>query len=260
MAALVLTQPLGRLEVVREALQARGHGTFALPFTQLSVCTVALAELARARFEDYERIVFVSRAAVGFGAAALSLSLLDHPGVAAIGSGTAEALKRHGVLREGCSPIMPHAAPFDADALLPLLRQPEVNSLAIIKGRGGREDWLTCLRSDGRRVAVFEVYDSRPCTPDLDEVSALARYIAGGARPITLLSSRQAIQALVSWRPAAALLPQLLTCPTLAVHPAVASVAQAAGFIRVCLPEQGDSLLQAALSLADGASDGPERL
>jgi uroporphyrinogen-III synthase len=256
LAAFVLTQPLGRVEAVRDALRSHGHSTFELSFSALSPRVDGLAALGRIAKEDFDRVVFVSPAAAAFAAPVLGPVLHDHTGVAAVGAGTGEALRQTGILASGQSVVMPPAPPYDADALFPLLCGPDVASVAVVKGTGGRKDWLDRLRATGRFVQAFEIYDSRPVAPAPGVADELVSVLDSGEPVVWLLSSRGAIHALLTWQPLGTHLGRLLALPAIAVHPNVAEAARAAGFVDVRLPDQGQTLLQAALAVAEDPSNG----
>lgn len=248
MAGFVLTQPLGRLEPLRDALRSRGHDCYDLPFSALEPRAGGLAELARHRPEDFDHWIFVSPAAAAFAAPALSAMLHGHPGVCAIGAGTEAALRESGVLAPQQSAVMPEAPPYDADALFALIA-PASRRVIVVKGEGGRTDWLDRLRGLGVELVETVVYASRPVLPQPVVADELGRALQGGARPILLLSSRSAIRALVGWPPLRPHLGALQTCRALAVHPNVEKAARVSGFSDVVLPGAGRSLAEAALAL-----------
>ncbi|MEZ5650463.1 MAG: uroporphyrinogen-III synthase [Burkholderiaceae bacterium] len=250
MAAFVLTQPLGRVESIRDALLAAGHDCLAMPFSALYAHADGLSVLARLAPADHDRIVFVSPAAVAFAAAALGTAWQDGDRVCAVGAGTTEALHEHAVLRPGTQPIMPPRPPYDADSLMPLIDTDSVHSLLVVKGEGGRRDWLDALRAHGKRVTEVIVYGSHPVLPDAGVVDALATRLGDGADVATLLSSRAAISAMVGWQPLSPLWSQLTARPALAVHPNVADRAREAGFRDLRLLQSGQSLLAGAVALA----------
>ncbi|MEZ5660362.1 MAG: uroporphyrinogen-III synthase [Burkholderiaceae bacterium] len=254
MAAFVLTQPLGRVDSMRRGLQAAGHSCVCLPFSRLHALADGLSALARLMPGDQDRIIFVSPASVAIAASVLGSAWHGVSGVCAIGAGTAEALFEHGVLASGDRPIMPDRPPYDADSLLPLVMTEAVGSVAVIKGEGGRRDWLDSLRSRGIAVSEFVIYGSRPVTPDAAELPTLAQWLAGPGLVVSLLSSRAAIEALAAWPPIAPSRADLFARPALAVHPNVAEKAREVGFTDVRLLGTGQSLLAGALALADASA------
>ncbi|MEZ5740325.1 MAG: uroporphyrinogen-III synthase [Burkholderiaceae bacterium] len=127
----------------------------------------------------------------------------------------------------------------------------------ILKGEGGRRDWIDRYRAQGVEVDEYNLFASTPVLPDEGSLAQLRGLCERGGSLVLVLSSRQALSGLLAWAPAAPLLDWLRRQPVAAVHPNVEAPCRAAGWQRVTLPRAGQTLGGLALELANGLAGTP---
>lgn len=172
---VLVTRPAGQCQGLAAAIEARGGEAVLVPLVEIAEPRdPAAAAAVLARLGEFDLAVFVSRNAVERG-----LVLAGSPGafpceVAAIGEGTAAALRAAGIVRV----LVPREAK-DSEALLAMPAfSPQVvrgRRVVIVKGEGGRELIGDTLAERGAEVAVADVYRRRrPAAHGLDVLSATA--------------------------------------------------------------------------------------
>jgi uroporphyrinogen-III synthase len=191
---IVLTHPEPRVSAVARALRTRGHAVLELPLRQLTSLVDAPAVRARlATAAAFDWLAFVSPGAVDAALPALvaAQSWLPHRGIALIGPGTEAALRAHGLApTPACPWVRPAAPPFDADALLrePAFDAGPDDSLLVVRGETGRDDWLEALRARGVRVEIAAVLRSVPIEPTPAAVGQADRWLReAGETPVAFV-------------------------------------------------------------------------
>lgn len=160
-AGVVNTRPAGSADGLSRRLRRLGAETVALPGQRLRIA--ADAARARAELRAAQRgdgVVFVSPAAVRFAWKLLpTLRLPQRLRVCAVGSATAAALRRRGVV----AVIQPQGRQ-DSEGLLAeeALRRVRGQHWASIGAAGGRDSLPSTLRRRGAKVALVEVYQRLP--------------------------------------------------------------------------------------------------
>ncbi len=160
-AGVVNTRPAGSADGLSRRLRRLGAETVALPGQRLRIAPDAA--LARASLRAAQRgdgLIFVSPAAVRFTWKLLpSLRLPRRLRVCAVGSATAAALRRRGVL----AVIQPQGRQ-DSDGLLAeeSLRRLRGQHWALIGAAGGRDALPLALRQRGAKVSSVDVYQRVP--------------------------------------------------------------------------------------------------
>lgn len=246
MARVVLTQPLPRVEALERALARRGHEVARLTFTRIQARPmVGLA----AQVAEVDWIVAVSPAAVEALASALSHVWPPGPGLALVGPGSLLALEQTGLRVPADRLTFPAAAPFDAGAMLaagPLAR-PAGCSVLVVRGEGGRDDWIDVLRARGAQVEVLSLYDRQPVVPEPDACARLGQWLAESAPVYCVLTQSSAAIALAALPEAERLREPANPLVALAIHARIAEAAITAGFHRVQLIDPGENAIAAAI-------------
>lgn len=274
-AQLLVTRPQPQADEWVQALRARGVPAHALPLIEIAPQRGPAVHDAWQRLHRAALVVFVSPGAVTsfFSAkpaqarwpaaprAAAGAHERDaRPGVraAAVGPGTAQALRAAGVPAARIVEPPADAAQFDSEALWRQLAAEPWSGRAvwIVRGDGGR-DWLAGqLRAHGAEVSFVQAY--RRALPQLDTHARrlLAAALAEPARTRWLFSSSQAIDHLRRLAPAAS----WAAAHAIATHPRIAASARDAGFGTVADTRPGLDAVQAAWmrSIQSAASSEPD--
>lgn len=160
-AGAVNTRPAGSANGLSRRLRRLGAETVALPGQRLRIATNAAGARAALRAAlRGEGLIFVSPAAVRFAWKLLPLLRLPRRlRVCAVGSATAAALHRHGVVT-----VFQPRERQDSDGLLAeeVLRDVRGQHWALIGAAGGRDTLPTTLRRRGAKVTPVEVYERVP--------------------------------------------------------------------------------------------------
>lgn len=235
---VVVTRPAGTGTALVRRVRANGGVPLLLPGLSLrGMADEAGMRAAMRRALADELLVFTSPAAVRY--AAMLAPLRTRAAVLAVGQGTAQALRRHGVVAHAPSRQ-------DSEGLLnlPAAQSLRGKRVALIGAPGGRGVLREQLAARGARLSELQVYRRVP--PRLDRrhvegVLALPR----SAR--VLLSSAEALHNLVDLLPAPALA-RLRAAVAVVSSARLAQAARAAGFARIVQAESAlaSDLLAAA--------------
>jgi uroporphyrinogen-III synthase len=198
----------------------------------------AMRAAMRAALDD-DVLVFTSPAAVRFAAALTPLR--TRAAVLAVGQGTAQALRRHGVSAQA-------PARQDSEGLLDLPAAHELRGkrVALIGAPGGRGVLREQLAARGARLRELQVYRRVPPRLGRRHVEAV-QALPRSAR--VLLSSAEALHNLVDLLPAPALA-RLRVAVAVTSSERLAQAARGAGFTRIVQAESAlatDLLAAAAL-------------
>ena len=161
---VLVTRPSHQSGTLCRYIEAAGGTALTIPALEIVPLANAVergAELV-ADVARYDIIIFVSANAVE-----QALRLLAPAGLpatsqlAAIGSSTAAALEQ-----AGYHDVVSPSTQYDSDGLLvtPLFQNIAKHTVAIIRGKGGREYLSQKLREKGAMVAQFELYQR--CLPE----------------------------------------------------------------------------------------------
>ncbi len=235
--------------VTRPAAQAAGLaarletlGAAPILFPALEILPPARPDALRAVLDNlagYHLAIFISPTAAELGLAAAGAWPAGVE-VAAVGQGTAQALRERGITR-----VLTPASGADSEHLLAL---PQLADLAdkrilVFRGEGGREQLADTLRERGARVDYAECY--RRGRPEAAPAPLLAELAAGRIGAITVFSG-ETLDNLVAML-AGAEPGGLRAIPLFAPHPRIAERARALGFRAVHVTEAGESGLIAGL-------------
>jgi uroporphyrinogen-III synthase len=182
--AVLVTRPVQQSEKLGRLIHEAGGEP--VPFPALAIeppADLAKARASLAGLAAFDLAVFVSPNAVEQGFALLPSSWPVDVGVAAIGEGTAAALRRNGII----SVIVPVEG-ADSDALLavPQLEDLRGKRVVIFRGEGGRQLLADELRERGAEVSYIECY--RRVRPATDPSPLVVRWEQGGLHAVTAMS------------------------------------------------------------------------
>jgi len=235
---VVITRPAGTAAALARRVRACGGVPLLLPGLSLrgAAGEMGLRTQMRIALND-QLLVFTSPAAVRFAAALLPLR--THATVLAVGQGTAQALRRHGV-----HALAPSRQDSEGLLDLPAAQVLRGKRVAQIGAPGGRGMLREQLAARGARLRELQVYRRMPPRLDrrhVEAVSALPR----SAR--VLLSSAEALQNLVDLLPPP-VLARLRAAVAVASSARLAQAAHEAGFARIVQAESAVAadLLEAA--------------
>lgn len=242
---VISLRPPGGHLAVRRAAAALGARVLPVSTLQLQA-TDAAAALAVAMACPVR--VFTSPAAVRFAQAQVPLADCGEGVWAAVGSGTAAALRQLGIedvaLPEGRS---------DSEALLalPLLQSLAGQGVGLVTAPGGRGLIAETLAQRGARLHLAEVYRRLPSVPSPARLALLARLPDTSA---LLVSSGEAFDNL--WANLAdADQARLRARPAVASSPRLAVMLAARGFAAI-VPARGAVPSQLLAALADDVEGG----
>jgi uroporphyrinogen-III synthase len=194
---ILVTRPSEQSIELTRALEAVGGNVFQLPVIEIIPRdpNAVLADVAALPVPDI--VIFVSRNAVTYGAAAIKLSAATK--IAAIGRATRSAL---------CDAAFPvHICPtrgFDSEHLLehPGLRNVMGKQVLIVRGSRGRELLADVLRQRGATVNHLAAYERVTATPDEQQLTRLTEAWQNGAVDVVVVMSVDSLTSLLSILPA----------------------------------------------------------
>ena len=199
-ATAILTRPAGRNTVLACELARLGWPVLECPALEIQTAWVPPnAEIPR--LEDFDLVVFVSRAAVsGYLSQDPERGSWPEGVVAAcMGPVTAAAIVR--AYGTGLTVLHPEgAASQDSEALWPLLLAQKVlpQRVLILRGQDGRE-WLgEKLTNVGAAVTVHQAYQREVAPWPQQLCDALRTLALSGSQPVWLLTSTHGITALTA--------------------------------------------------------------
>jgi len=188
----ILTRPAGRNTVVMNSLLRRGWSVLECP--ALDIREVIVEAVAVPRPEQFDLVVFVSRAAVtGYHAQLMAAGCPDWPlktFSACMGPVTANAIRR--VFGHQACVLHPDASlAQDSESLWPLLidLDPPIKKVLIVRGQDGR-DWLSQrLRDRGVEVTLHQAYRRQEAQWPADLTERFQSLRSQGVHPTWLLTS-----------------------------------------------------------------------
>ena len=239
--AVLVTRPAHQAEKLARLVREAGGEAVLFPALAIeSPADPAPVREILARLANFDLAVFVSPNAVEHGLALLEGAWPAGVPAAAMGEGTAAALRRYGVR----SVIVPPGA--DSESLLetPQLKSLRGKCVLILRGEGGREVLAEELRQRGAEVAYAECY--RRLRPRNDPAALIARWEQGGLHAVTVMSG-ETLDNL--WDMLGSRGQQLLRdTPLFAPHANIAQRAAGLGLTEVAVTPPGDEGLVRGLS------------
>lgn len=231
---VLVTRPREQAGQLRESLLALGATPLLFPALAIlpAINPDALLEVL-GRIDRYDLHLFVSPAAVRFGLAALSGDAVLKLRPAAVGNGTAAALRA-----AGCGDVLVPDAGADSEHLLalPALANMAAKRVLIFRGEGGRELIADSLRARGAEVEYAEIY-RRGC-PQVD-MMPLRRMLDRHQVQAVTVFSRETLDNLLRMG-GADTAESLRALPLFAPHPRIAAHALALNFDNAITTAPGD--------------------
>ncbi len=194
------------------------------------------------RLQTFDLAVFVSANAVEHGLALLGSSWPPAVMVAAVGEGSAAALRSHGIV-----PVIVPSGRADSESLLavPQLQNLQGRRVLILRGEGGRELLAEKLSLRGADVTYAECYRRvRPCT---DPAAIISRWELGALHAVTVMSGETLDNLRAMLGPSGQQL--LHTTPLFVPHTSIAEHAKRMGVSEVAITPPGDEGLVSGLRL-----------
>ncbi len=240
---VLVTRPRERAGGLAARLEALGARV--LPFPTLVIAEPADMRRLHAlidRLDAFDWLIFVSPSAAERGVSLIRARRVFPPGppVAAVGAGTAGALRALGVAEV----LMPQAG-ADSESLLALPPMQAVRGarIAIFRGEGGREQLAAGLRARGAQVEYAECYRRR--RPEADAAPILDAWARGEVHAVTVTST-EGLRNLYAMLGEAGR-DRLCATPVFAPHERIADAARALGVHNAQATAPGDEGLVAAL-------------
>lgn len=240
---VLLTRPAGQASRLAQRLAELGATPILFPAIEIAPPTDLAAVLAIIdRLHDFDLAVFISPSAAETALALIRARRALPPGlrVAAVGEGTARALRRLGF-----DEVIVPSAGADSESLLAL---PEMHDVAgrrivVFRGEGGREQLAQTLRARGATVEHADCY--RRQRPSADPGPVLGHWAAGRIHA-AVVGSREALDnlfALLGPEGAA----YLRQSPVFVPHERIADYARGQGVHNAIVHAPGETALIAAL-------------
>lgn len=243
--AVLVTRPVQQADAL--AALIRDAGGEAVSFPALAIkppADLSAIDAALATLPSADLVIFVSPTAVERAFMLLKTRWPAAMPVAAVGEGTAAALRRH-IGSTGGSIMVP-AEGASSEALLALaeLQQLRGKRVLICRGEGGRELLADELRRRGAQVSYAECY--RRVRPATDSSELIDRWEQGGLHAVTVLSG-ETLDNL--WAMLGARGQSLLhATPLFVPHAKIAERATRLGLIELAITPPGDAGIVRGLS------------
>lgn len=238
---VLVTRPAGQAAGLAQRI--RDLGGTPLLFPALAILPprdpAVLAHLIE-QLERFDLAIFVSPTAAQQGLAAVRRPWPERVGVAAIGKGTAEALRQAGI----ATVIAPEAG-ADSEHLLALaaLQDMAGKRVLILRGTDGRAALGEALAARGAEVVYGECY--RRALPDADPAPVLQAWAEHRLHAVTVFSA-ETLDHLFTLLGAPGR-PALQALPLFAPHPRIAEHARALGVTAATATAPGDTGVVAGL-------------
>ena len=240
--AVLVTRPFHQAGNLARLIAEAGGEAVRFP----ALVIEAPADLARVRdvlssLRSFDLAVFVSPNAVDYGFALLGSTWPPSVPVAAVGEGSAMALRRQGII----TVIVPSLG-ADSESLLatPQLKNPRGKRVLILRGEGGRELLAEELRRRGAEVTYAECY--RRVRPQTDPTPLIVRWEQGGLHAVTIMSGATLDNLWATLGPRGQRL--LRDTPVFAPHAGIAERAGHLGLTQVAVTPAGDEGVLRGLS------------
>lgn len=184
---ILVTRPIHQSTFLAEGIRAMGGNPILLPVLEITDVKDLnpLIDLI-SRLDEFDWAIFVSPNAVNKAMQLIGKQRILPPYIrfAAVGKGSADALKHYGV-----NEVLVPVEHFDSEALL---QQEQLQDMAgkrvvIFRGNGGRELLGDTLIQRGASLEYAECYQRRK--PDIDTTSLLSAWMQGEIHAVIITSS-----------------------------------------------------------------------
>jgi uroporphyrinogen-III synthase len=150
---VLVTRPEHQARSLCDSINAAGGVAIALPV--MDIMPILPWQESLLSLAEQDMIIFISRNAVTHFMAGLQTSLADNVQLVAVGAGTAETMREHG-LRVDIQP--PPPAGSESLLTMPELNMVQDKNVLIVRGDGGRELLADTLLARGANISYLEVY------------------------------------------------------------------------------------------------------
>jgi uroporphyrinogen-III synthase len=202
----------------------------------------------------FDLAVFASANAVDHGLALLGGKWPSAVTVAAVGEGSAAALRNRGI-----TTVVVPSGGADSEALqaVPQLQRLDGKRVLIVRGEGGRELLAEELRLRGAHVTYAECY--RRVRPRADPMAIISRWERGALHAVSVMSGETLDNLQAMLGPGGQQL--LRNIPLFVPHPSIAERAKSIGLTEVVVTPPGDEGMVRGLcawfSLRTDGDDAP---
>jgi uroporphyrinogen-III synthase len=162
---VLVTRPEQQSATLCNSIMADGGIAIALPV--IDIVPISPWNESKISINQQDMIIFVSRNAVIHFMAGMQASLSDNIQLVAVGAGTAETMRKHG-LRVDIQPPPPGGS--DALLLMPELNKVQNKRILIVRGDGGREHLADTLIARDAKIEYLEVYQRGLATRSDQEI------------------------------------------------------------------------------------------
>ncbi|MCP5264468.1 MAG: uroporphyrinogen-III synthase [Burkholderiaceae bacterium] len=257
---VVLVMPEPRASEQLEAVLAAGHESVVLPFAVLEPLDAPNHAALAAESAAHDFVVLVSPYAVRRAIRVLRPVLARAGALAVVGPGSRSALL--GLWPEGsCQPrvLVPEPGREDADGLLglPEFARGSGRRVLVVRGEGGRRDWIETLRARGFSVHEVSLYGRRAISPARTAEATLRRWLAEAGAICFVVSTRSMADSLADWLRERVLLEQATRCVAWVPHRRIAESLEASGWQDARVAGGGRGLVAAAIESGTVESRSP---
>lgn len=221
---VLVTRPVAQTEKLASLLQQQQAQPVIFPLIEIKAIDAGSWPVMDWRKVDW--LIFVSRNAVQHFCAGLPKKLPSRLQCAAVGNGTAQAMREQG-LKVSLQPEKSNGS--EGLLTLPDMQQLQDKKVVIVRGQGGRELLADTLQARGAKIRYIEVYSRQlPRVSNEQKTAALQA-------DIVLATSVQSVTNLLAIF--ADNTQQLLSKPLVVVSERIRQFAQAQGFSRVVVTD-----------------------
>jgi uroporphyrinogen-III synthase len=194
-AHVLVTRPAHQAENLSRLIEERGGVAVRFPTLAIvavdDACTIQNTLL---HLDRYQWLVFISSNAVtmhSYYSDGVKMDQFKLVRIAAIGKATAQALALAGLPVD----LVPESG-YNSEALLAMPQMQQINGqrYLIVRGKGGREELATTLRSRGATVEYLDVY--KRVIPDIDSLQ-VSLLLAQDKLDVITVTSGEALQNLL---------------------------------------------------------------
>jgi uroporphyrinogen-III synthase len=194
-AHVLVTRPAHQAENLSRLIDERDGVAVRFPTLAIAALDDAcLIQSTLAHLDRFQWLVFISANAVtmhSYYSVDVKIKQFESVRIAAIGKATAQALALAGLPVD----LVPENG-YSSEALLAMPQMQQINGLRylIVRGKGGREDLATTLRSRGAFVEYLDVY--KRIIPGIDS-SQVSLLLAQDKLNVITITSGEALQNLL---------------------------------------------------------------
>jgi uroporphyrinogen-III synthase len=231
-AHVLVTRPAHQAENLSRLIDERDG--VAVRFPTLAIAALddsCIIQNTLAHLDRFQWLVFISANAVSmhsYYSDGVKIKQFESVRIAAIGKATAQALALAGLRVD----LVPENG-YNSEALLAMPQMQQINGqrYLIVRGKGGREDMATTLRSRGAFVEYLDVY--KRIIPGIDS-SQVSLLLAQDKLNVITITSGEALQNLLIMLEEK-YLQRLIEVPLVVVSNRIRQIAADMGFKRIAV-------------------------